>query len=171
VTISLIAAVAANGVIGNRGALPWRLPDDMARFRALTMGHAVIMGRPTFESLGRPLAGRRNIVLSRNSGLRIDGCRVVHSLREAREAAREEGGEREEVFVMGGAAVYAEFLAEARRLYLTWIEAAVPGDAMFPEVEWSAWRLVRETPGAPHAAWPHRFVDYERIGAPEPGPA
>jgi len=166
VTISLIAAVAANGVIGSRGKLPWKLPDDMARFRALTMGHPVIMGRPTFESLGRPLVGRRNIVLSRDPERRIEGCVVVSSLDAAREAAAvpaaPAGGE---AFVIGGAAVYALFLPEARRMYLTWIDAEIDGDATFPAVDWSQWRVIGETRGPPAAVLPHRFVDYERSGA------
>jgi dihydrofolate reductase len=166
-TISLIAAVAANGVIGNRGALPWKLPDDMARFRRLTMGHAVIMGRSTFASLSKPLAGRQNIVLSRDASLRIEGCLVVHSPGEAREAAAQAaaGKGAAEAFVIGGAAVYDLFLAEAGRLYITWIDAEVTGDARFPAVDWNAWRIVREAPGAGHAGAagpPHRFVDYER---------
>ena len=126
--------MAANGVIGNQGALPWKLPDDMARFSRLTMGHAVIMGRATFASLNRPLTGRRNIVLTRNAGLRIQGCIVAHSREEALEAAAGD----EEVFVIGGAAIYALFLPEAHRLYVTWIDAAVAGDAVFPAVDWSA---------------------------------
>jgi dihydrofolate reductase len=161
VTTSLIAAIAHNGVIGNKGALPWKLPDDMARFRQLTMGHAVIMGRSTFESLGKPLRGRRNIVLSRNAGLRLEGCIVVHTPRGAREAAAEDS----EAFVIGGAAVYALFLPEADRLYLTWIDAEIPGDTLFPTVNWSEWRAVREAPGSPPGpgvSHPHRFVDYER---------
>ena len=161
-TISLIAAVAANGVIGNRGALPWKLPDDMARFRRLTMGHALIMGRSTFASLGRPLAGRRNIVLSRDTSLRIEGCLVVHSPEEAREAAAaDRAPEGEEAFVIGGAAVYGLFLAEARRLYITWIDMDVTGDAKFPAVDWNDWRIARESAGAA-GELPHRFVDYER---------
>ena len=159
-TISLVAAVAANGVIGNRGALPWKLPDDMARFRRLTMGHAVIMGRSTFASLNRPLKGRRNIVLTRNAGLRIEGCIAAHSREEALEAAAGD----EEVFVIGGAAIYALFLPEAHRLYVTWIDTAVAGDAVFPAVDWSEWHIARETagPGEAAAGLPHRFVDYER---------
>src|SRR5271169_2127066 len=108
VIVSLIAAVAANGVIGDRGALPWRLPDDMARFRGLTMGHAVIMGRSTFESLQKPLRGRRNIVLSRAAGLHIPGCVVVHSPQAAIEAAVADAAAGdvaagdEEAFVIGG---------------------------------------------------------------------
>jgi dihydrofolate reductase len=160
-TISLIAAVAANGMIGNRGALPWRLPDDMARFRQLTMGHVVIMGRSTFESLGKPLQGRRNIVLSRNVGLRIEGCLVAHSPREARKAAAGNG----EAFVIGGAAVYELFLPDAHRLHLTWIDVDVPGDTLFPVVDWREWHVTRETagPSGPGVPFPHRFVDYERV--------
>ena len=164
-TISLIAAVAANGVIGNRGALPWKLPDDMARFRRLTMGHAVIMGRSTFASLRKPLAGRRNIVLSRDAALRIEGCIVAHTREEALEAAaRGSAAGDDEAFVIGGAAIYSLFLAEARRLYVTWIDADVPGDTVFPPVDWSAWSITRETAGPAHTAgtFPHRFVDYER---------
>jgi dihydrofolate reductase len=164
VTISLIAAVAANGVIGVRGALPWNLPDDMARFRRLTMGHAVIMGRSTFASLTKPLAGRRNIVVSRDASLRIEGCLVVHSRKEAQEAAAGVGSAREdEAFIIGGAAVYALFLPEAHRLYMTWIDVDVTGDARFPAVDWSAWRIAREVAGPAEAGeFPHRFIDYER---------
>ncbi len=165
-TISLIAAVAANGVIGRGGKLPWKLPDDMARFRALTMGRPIIMGRSTFDSLGRPLAGRRNIVLSRAPGLTVEGCVVVPTLDAARRAAAGEPSRLpvEEAFVIGGAEVYALFLPEARRLYLTWIDADVDGDATFPPVDWSQWRVTREIRGDPGAALPHRFVDYERSG-------
>jgi dihydrofolate reductase len=159
VTISLIAAVAAHGVIGNRGALPWRLPDDMARFRELTMGHAVIMGRATFASLRKPLRGRRNIVLSRDAGLRIEGCAVVHSRAEAQEAASGD----DEAFVIGGASIYELFLPGAHRLYITWIDVAVPGDTVFPTVDWREWRVTREAAGQPKAPLPYRFVDYERV--------
>ncbi len=172
--VSLVAAVAANGVIGNRGALPWRLPDDMARFRELTMGHAVIMGRSTYETLKKPLRGRRNIVLSRNQGLLIPGCVVVHSPQAAREAAAGPAAAREEeatpdaeVFVIGGAAIYELFLPDAQRLYITWIDVEIPGDTVFPPVDWRAWRVVRETAGqaAAGAPFPHRFVDYEKVPA------
>jgi dihydrofolate reductase len=157
VPFSLVAAIAAHRVIGDRGRLPWRLPDDLARFRRLTMGHAVVMGRATWDSLGKPLAGRRNIVLTRSADLRLDGCVVVHSLEKAAEAAGEG-----EAFVIGGAAVYEQFLPLAHRMYLTIIDAEVPGDTLFPEVRWSEWRIVAEEAGAAGAALPHRFIDYER---------
>lgn len=160
-TISLVAAVAANGVIGRNGRLPWKLPDDLARFKALTMGHPVIMGRSTFQSMGRALTGRTNIVLSRDPDLRIQGCTITHSAEEARAAAMATG--TEEAFVIGGTAIYALFLPGARRLYLTWVDAEVDGDARFPAVDWSRWRVVKESAGA-GGALAHRFVDYERSG-------
>jgi dihydrofolate reductase len=160
VTVSLIAAVAADRVIGDHGRLPWRLPDDLARFRRLTMGHPVVMGRVTHASIGAPLAGRTNIVLTRSRGLRAAGCAVVCTAGEALEAARDAPGSAE-TFVIGGAGVYALFLPLASRLYITWIDAAVPGDALFPEVAWDDWRILRETDGRA-TPLPHRFVDYER---------
>jgi dihydrofolate reductase len=154
---SLIAAIAAHRVIGDRGRLPWRLPDDMARFRRLTMGHAVLMGRATFDSIGKPLAGRRTIVLTRAEGLTLPGCEVVHTV-QADAAAAGDG----ETFVIGGAAVYEQFLPLASRMYLTLIDAEVPGDALFPVVAWEEWRIVAEEAGPSGAALPHRFLDYER---------
>ena len=164
-SVSLIAAVAANRVIGNRGALPWRLPDDLSRFRRLTMGHAVVMGRATFDSMGAPLAGRRNIVLTRATGLRIPGCDVAHSPEEALAAAGDQ-----ETFIIGGAAIYAVFLPLANLMYLTWVDAEVPGETLFPDVRWDEWRIVHETHGRVDPRWPlpHRFVDYERVNALPP---
>jgi dihydrofolate reductase len=158
VPFSLIAAIAAHRVIGDRGRLPWRLPDDLARFRRLTMGHAVVMGRATFDSLGKPLAGRRTIVLTRSEGVRLDGCVVVHSVEEAAAAAGDG-----EAFIIGGAAVYGQFLPLASRMYLTIIDAEVPGDTLFPEVRWSDWRIVANEAGPAGASLPHRFIDYERL--------
>ena len=164
-SVSLIAAVAANRVIGNKGALPWRLPDDLARFRRLTMGHAVIMGHATFASMGRPLPGRRNIVLTREAALQISGCDMAHSPEEALAAA---GGQ--ETFIIGGAAIYALFLPLADLMYLTLIDVEVPGETLFPDVRWEEWRVLRETPGRVDPAstdsgspLPHRFVDYARV--------
>jgi dihydrofolate reductase len=166
-SVSLIAAIAANRVIGNRGALPWRLPDDLARFKRLTMGHAVIMGHATFASMGRPLSGRLNIVLTRDTGLQIPGCAMAHSAGEALAAA-----EGREAFIIGGAAVYAVFLPLADHMYLTLIDAEVPGETLFPDVRWEEWRVMRETPGPqePDISLPHRFVDYERVNVVPRGP-
>ncbi len=159
-SVSLIAAVAANRVIGNKGALPWRLPDDLARFKRLTLGHAVIMGHATFSSMGTPLSGRRNIVLTRDPALRLPGCAAVHSLDEALAAAGDQ-----ETFIIGGAAIYAVFLPLADFMYLTLIDVEVPGETLFPDVRWEEWRVVRETPGRadPGSPLPHRFVDYKRV--------
>jgi dihydrofolate reductase len=157
-TVSLIAAVAANRVIGNKGTLPWHLPDDLARFRRLTVGHTVVMGRSTFLSMGRPLKQRRNVVLSRDTELRVEGCRVVHSRDEALA-----GSGNEEVFIIGGASLYALFLPVASRMYITWIDREVEGDTLFPVVSWEEWKVTAEAPGEAGAeAPPHRFVDYER---------
>ena len=158
--VTLIAAVASNRVIGRQGRLPWRIPDDMARFRALTMGHPVIMGRATWESLARPLAGRTNIVLTRTPGRAMTGALVAHGA----EAALAAAGDAAEVFVIGGAAVYELFLPRAGRLAITWVEAEVEGDSVFPPVAWDEWEIVTEA-GAEAApgVLPHRFVDYRRI--------
>lgn len=128
--ISLIAAVAENRVIGRNGAIPWDLPADRRRFRELTWGHPVIMGRRTFESIGHPLAGRRNIVLTRQPGYRAEGCVVVHDLRSALEAA----GEGDEIFIIGGGELYRETLPFAERIYLTIVHVTVAGDVLFPEL-------------------------------------
>lgn len=163
--VSLVAAVSSNGVIGNHGALPWKLPSDMARFRRLTMGHAVIMGRRTFSSLRKPLAGRRNLVLSRDTALQIEGCRVVGSPEAALKAAEDgRSAGDDEVFVIGGAAIYALFLAGADRLYITWIDAEITGDTLFPAVDWGAWQVTREEAGTGEdpGELPCRFVDYAR---------
>jgi dihydrofolate reductase len=164
-SVSLIAAIAANRVIGNRGALPWRLPDDLSRFRRLTKGHAVVMGHATFDSMGKPLSGRRNIVLTRAAGLRIPGCDIAHSLREALATAGDQ-----ETFIIGGAAIYALFMPLADRMYLTLIDAVVPGETLFPDVRWDEWRVLSETPGRvdPRSPLPHRFVDYARMTLPRP---
>lgn len=162
--ISLVAAVAANRVIGDRGRLPWRLPADLERFRRLTTGHAVLMGRKTFQSIGGALPARRNIVLSRDPGFSASGCLTAHSVGEALAAcdASVDGGW--ELFVIGGASVYELFLPLAGRLFLTRIEVDVPGDAFFPAIDAIAWRIAERTPGTVDAAnpLPHAFLVYER---------
>lgn len=135
--ISLIAAVASNGIIGAGNALPWRLPEDLKRFRSLTLGHPVIMGRRTFESIGRALPGRRNIVVTRNPGFVAPGCETAGSLEAAVAAC---AGATDEVFVIGGAQLYAQALPQARRLYLTEIRAEFDGDTRFPSFDPDPWR-------------------------------
>jgi dihydrofolate reductase len=142
--ISLIAAMAENGVIGRGGQLPWRLSADLARFKRLTMGHTMIMGRKTWESIGRPLAERRMIVVTRQSGYRAEGVEVVGSLNDAFQAARAAGDE--EAFVIGGADIYRQALPFTDRIYMTLVLAEVEGDTKFPEVDWDAWaRIDSET--------------------------
>jgi dihydrofolate reductase len=160
--ICLIAALAANRVIGKNNTMPWHLPADLKRFKALTMGHPVVMGRKTHESIGRPLPGRRNLVITRNHGYGAPGCEVVHSLDEAIAACR---GARE-VFIIGGAELYRESLARAHCLEFTEIMAEFDGDASFPEFSLAQWRETAREIHCNEAGIPFRydFARYERIG-------
>jgi dihydrofolate reductase len=159
--VALIAAVARNGVIGIDNRLPWRLPDDMKRFRALTMGHSVIMGRKTFESIGAPLSGRQNIVVTHRPDFRATGCEIARSLPDAISRATLP----EPVFVIGGEALYRAALTLADLLYLTEIDRDFGGDARFPEFERAAWREISrelkrlDEPGG----FAYTFTAYERV--------
>jgi dihydrofolate reductase len=158
--IVIIAAVAKNGVIGNHNALPWRLPEDMKHFKALTTGHAVIMGRKTWESLPpkfRPLPNRRNIVLTRNAAYDAPGATVVTALDEAAKLGA--GGT---AFIIGGAELYAHSLPYAQRLELTEIDAAFEGDAHFPAWDRAQWREVTRETGRTETGLGYAFVTYER---------
>lgn len=137
-TISIIVAASTNNVIGVRGELPWKISDDLKRFKRLTLGKPVIMGRRTFESIGRPLPERQNIVLSRQADFAAAGCDVVASPVEALNAA----GNANEIFIIGGSEIYALFLPKASRIYLTRVQTSIDGDACFPDVEERYWRLV-----------------------------
>ena len=156
--LTLIAAVARNGVIGKDNALPWRLSDDLKRFKALTMGHPIVMGRKTWESLGRPLPGRNNIVITRDKNYRAEGATVVHALDEALATVQDAA----EVFVIGGAEIYSMTLPHANCLQLTELDADFEGDVRFPAFDRSQWRTtLREThTGADGLAY--AFVTYER---------
>ena len=132
---SLVVAKATNGVIGRENRLPWRLPADLAYFKRVTMGHPVIMGRRTWESIGKPLPGRLNIVVSRNRAFHAEGATVVGSLDEAWRAA----GGAEEACVIGGTSLFAEALPQADRIHLTEVDAEVAGDTWFPEFDRSQW--------------------------------
>lgn len=158
--LCLIAALDRNGLIGRDNALPWRLPADLQHFKRLTMGKPIVMGRLTWESLGRPLPGRHNIVLTRDPAYRAEGASVVHSIDAALAAA----GAVDEVMVIGGAALYRTLLARAARLYLTRIDAAFDGDAWFPEIDPAAWREVAREAHAPDERnpYPYAFVTLER---------
>jgi dihydrofolate reductase len=152
--ITLIAAVARNGVIGHEGRMPWHLPDELAHFKATTMGHPLVMGRRTFESIGRALPGRRTIVVTRDPSWHHPGVETAHSFAEAVALA----GPADEVFVAGGAQVYAEALPFAHRLLLTEVDAEPEGDTWFPTWDRDAWREdVREG----HDGWSR--VVYERV--------
>lgn len=158
--VSLIVAVSENGVIGSEGRLPWKLPADLARFKALTMGHPIIMGRKTHESIGRSLPGRRNVVVSSQSDYSPPGVEVVPSLEAALEGCREES----EVFVIGGAVLFRSALPHADRIYLTLVEAKLPGDTFFEIPSGAAWRLVSEEfrPADQDNPYPLSFKIYER---------
>ncbi|MGX5775751.1 dihydrofolate reductase [Methylorubrum zatmanii] len=159
--ISLIAAIARNGVIGRDNGLAWRLSSDLKRFKALTMGKPILMGRKTWDSIGRPLPGRRSIVLTRDRTLTIPDVAVVHDWPEALAAAGSE-----ELMVVGGAEIYALALPHADRLHLTEVEAEPEGDASFPAFDRSAFReSFREAhPAGERDEFAFQFVDFERVG-------
>ena len=158
--VTIIAALGRNRVIGKGNQIPWHISEDLKRFKALTMGHPVVMGRKTFQSIGRPLPGRDNIVITRSPEFAAPGCRPVHSLAEALTAAQGAA----EVFVIGGAEIYALALPLADRLQLTEVDAAIDGDATFPDFDRNAWKEVSRDPGS--TAGPdglrYDFVTYER---------
>jgi len=140
--MSIIAAVAENGVIGRGGKLPWHLSDDLRRFKRLTMGHTIVMGRRTWESIGRPLPGRRTIVVSRQPRYRVDtqGVEVAVRLEDALRIAETAG--EDELFIVGGAELYRAALPLADRIHLTRVHAEINGDTRFPDVDWHQWQLV-----------------------------
>jgi dihydrofolate reductase len=159
-TITIVVAADERGGIGFEGRLPWHLPADLRRFKALTMGKPIVMGRRTWDSIGRPLPGRRSIVLSRDPARSIDGATVVHSFEDARRAA----GDVAEICVIGGAAVFAEALPVADVIELTRVHARVPADTFLPPADPAAWReLHRERHPADAAhAYPFSFVTLSR---------
>jgi len=155
VRVVIVAAVGRNRVIGFDGRLPWRIPADLARFKELTMGHALVMGRATFESIGRPLPGRETIVLTRNRDWSREGTHAVATLDEALDLAESHA---RDVFIAGGSEVYLGALDIADRMELTEVDEEPAGDAWFPVVDWSRWREVSRLP--------HRgfsFVTYDRV--------
>ena len=135
--ISIIVAIAENGVIGDKNALLWNIKEDMRHFRTTTMGHPVVMGRKTFESIGRPLPKRTNVVITRGDG-EFEGCLVAHSIEEAVKMFSPD----EEVFIIGGAQIYKQALPLADKLYLTVVHRNYEGDTSFPEIDYSEWREV-----------------------------
>ncbi len=169
--MQLIVARARNGVIGSGGALPWRLPEDLAHFRRLTMGHSIVMGRKTWESIGRALPGRRNIVVTRDAQWRAEGALAAHSLEQALEAAVQDGTDLRQVFVIGGAQLYAQALQlPVDTIFLTEIDADFDGDVRFPALEAGRWRECGREHFAPDATRPFGFdfVRYEAVRDPAP---
>ena len=163
--IAMIAAMASNRVIGLDNAMPWHLPEDLRYFKATTLGKPIIMGRKTFDSLGRALPGRTNIVVSRQSGLQLPGAEVFDSIEAARDFAEQQAAIDgvDEVMVIGGETLYRQCLEDADRLYLTRIESAPDGDAWFPELDAAQWLLVSERAVAAGDGYPaHAYQVLER---------
>ena len=157
---SLVVAVARNGVIGRDNALPWRLPADLAYFKRVTMGRPVVMGRRTYESIGKPLPGRKNIVVTRNRDYSAPGCTVVGSLDEAWRAAED----ADEVCVIGGTTLFEETLPGADLIHLTEVEADIEGDTFFPPLDRNQWdaREVARHPADERNAYPIRILELTR---------
>lgn len=158
-TISIIAAIERSCGLGKDGKIPWHLPADFARFKQITMGHPIIMGSKTFASIGKPLPGRRNIVLAREADFVAPGCEVAHSLDEAFALAGDG-----EVFVIGGGEIYKAALPKAQKLYLTLVDADFSADVFFPEIDEAVWQEVERVPGVVDEKnpQPHSFVTYIR---------
>ena len=161
--ISIIVAAAENDVIGRGNDLPWRLSADLRRFKRLTTGHHLVVGRRTWESIGRPLPGRAMVVVSRSAPLLPEGVKVAHSLDGALDTAREAG--ETEVFVAGGAAIYALALPLADRLYLTRVHREVEGDVHLPSIDFELWRLIDSAEGTvdEKSPLPHTFEVYDSV--------
>ncbi|MEX0449273.1 dihydrofolate reductase [Spiribacter sp. 221] len=159
--ITLVVAMSENRVIGRNNDLPWRLPDDMRHFVALTRGKPIVMGRRNFESIGRPLPNRQNIVMTRDANWATDGVEVVHTLEEAVAAAAGAA----ELMVIGGAGIYAAFLPIADRIELTRVRAELDGDTWFPAFEGPDWALQQTThhPADAEHAWPMDFETWTRV--------
>jgi len=165
-SLSLIVAMARNRTIGINNALPWRCPEDLKHFKSLTMGHHMIMGRKTFDSIGKPLPGRTTVIVTRNAELKVEGCVVAHSLQQAISACADDS----EIFIVGGAELYAQALPLVNKLYITEIQKDVEGDAHFPSFNKEEWQLIskeahsQETP----QALEYHFTSYQRIQASTP---
>jgi dihydrofolate reductase len=162
--IALIAAVARNGVIGRRGGMPWQLPSDLRHFRALTMGKPVIMGRRTFEGLGKPLAGRTNIVVTRDPSFAAAGVTVAGGVDPALAAGRAAAGDGNEIMVIGGGSLYAALIGRADRLYISHVDAAPEGDTFFPPIDPAIWEEISSTdlPRTERDSADVRFAVYTR---------
>ncbi|WP_274424575.1 dihydrofolate reductase [Chelativorans sp. YIM 93263] len=163
--LSFVVAVTKNGVIGREGGLPWRLSTDLKRFKAITMGKPIVMGRKTWESLGRALPGRLNIVVTRDPDYSAEGAKTATSLDEA-VAIAEEGSETgcDEICIIGGGDIFREAMLKADRLYVTHIEAEIDGDTFFPAIDEDIWQPISSetVPVGEKDIYPTRYVVYER---------
>jgi len=159
--VSVIAAMARNRVIGIDNTLPWRLSEDLKHFKALTMGHHIVMGRKTYESIGKPLPGRTMVIVTRDPAYRVEGCLTAHSIDAAIAACAGDA----EVFFVGGAELYAQVLPRADRLYLTEIQADFAGDAWFPEFDRASWRERERRENVSADGLAYHFVTYEAAPA------
>ncbi len=162
--IVMIAAVAENGVIGSNGGMPWRLSSDLKRFKAITSGNPVVMGRKTYQSIGRPLPNRTNIIVTRDPGFSAENCIVVNGLDRALEVACEEAGGEKDICIIGGGEIYRQAMPLAGRLHITHVEKALAGDTVFPEIDPAIWR-VETSEGVPAGEkddYPTRYVVYTR---------
>lgn len=157
-TISLIVAVAKKGVIGVNNTLPWHLPEDLKRFRALTTGHHIIMGRKTYESLGRLLPDRTTVIVTRNKNYMVEGALIAHSMQDAIKLSKNDA----EVFIIGGAELYKEGLKLAQQLYITEVDLDVPGDAFFPDLDFSEWQEMAREVHMSEKGLSFAYVTYQR---------
>jgi len=159
VAITIIVAKSNNGIIGKDGDLPWRLPEDLKRFKRLTTGNIVVMGRKTYDSIGRPLPNRKNIVISRNTSLKIEGVEIEHDLIDV--LKRNQG---ENVYVIGGGQIYADSLPLTEKLEITEVDVELIGDTSFPEIDSSHWKeIFREKRVDSESNLTYSFVSLERI--------
>ncbi|MBI3903586.1 MAG: dihydrofolate reductase [Nitrosomonadales bacterium] len=159
-SLAIVVAMAHNRTIGVNNALPWRIPEDLKHFKALTMGHHMIMGRKTFDSIGKPLPGRTTVIVTRNRELKVEGCIVVHTLQDAIAACAGDN----EIFIVGGAELYALALPLTDTLYLTEIQQDVAGDAHFPNFDRNAWQEIAREQRSQSETQPldYHFVTYSR---------
>ncbi len=153
-SLSIIAAMDQNQLIGYKNKIPWNLPADLQYFKQTTLGSPVIMGRKTFESIGSPLPDRRNIIMTRDKNYFAEGCEVVHSLEEILNSFSEQ---EEEAFIIGGAEIYRLFLPYCNKLYLTIIEHEFTGDTYFPEIDWQNWQSILEIKGNKDSKNPYKY--------------
>ena len=151
--LSIIVAMDNNHLIGKDNGLPWHLPADLAFFKKVTTGHSIVMGRKTYDSIGRPLPNRRNIVITRNVDVSIEGCEVFNSIDDALDSAKEE----KEVLVIGGANLCQQVLARVGRLYITHIEGVFEGDTYFPNYDSNDWREISRESHLPDEKNPHHY--------------